>query len=50
MGFCVCGQDIFSLKCKALSANHLHGAAGRGGVSAWESTSYTTMNFYKKKA
>jgi len=36
MGFCVRGQDIFSLKCKSLAINNLGRAAGRGGVSAWE--------------
>jgi hypothetical protein len=34
--FCVCGQDIFSLKCKCLRTNGLRAAAGRGGVSAWK--------------
>jgi len=48
--FCVCGQDIFALKCKSLIVNELRWAAGRGGVSAWYSTSYTTMNFCKEKA
>jgi hypothetical protein len=31
--FCVCGQDIFSLKCKRLIINDLWRGAGRGGVS-----------------
>jgi hypothetical protein len=34
-GFCVCGQDIFALKCKGLRLNELRWAAGRGAVSAW---------------
>jgi hypothetical protein len=50
MGFCVCGQDIFPLKCKCLGVNDLQRAAGRGGVSAWGSTTYIKKNFCKEKA